>query len=350
MTTCHSSLTAEEQEPVMESEATTKATTSCACPRCGEVDAQTIWPDRPRRSAGPGPGPFQIASCPRCELWFTVPRLSGEEIGAYYPDVYYGARNKRFHPLMELLTRWFRRHRAMTLERFTPRGRVLDIGCGRGVTLAALRERGWQTQGVELTAAAAECARHDLGLDVKTGGFDPADYPDEHFDAVILWHVLEHVPNLPETLAGAARILKQGGVLAVAVPNRKSWQARLTGYDWFHLDLPRHYWHFSADWLTSALRENGLRVAHIRYGSLEQNPYGWIQSLLNRCGLRHNLLYDLLRSRSARTVERPWREYPLQSLLSLIGLAVLVVPAVAMVIPEIIFRAGGTMDIYAVKE
>ncbi len=281
---------------------------------------------------------------------FTVPRLTAEEVAAYYPAEYYGDRNARFNPVMERLTRWFRQRRASTLTRLAKRGKVLDIGCGRGLTLAELRRQGWETEGVELSENAAHFARNVLNLDVTVGGFDPTRYPDNYFDAVIIWHVLEHVPEVMPTLGGIARILKPGGVLALAVPNFASRQAQRAGYDWFHLDLPRHYWHFTETWLTKTLAPLGLRVVHASHASLEQNPYGWIQSVLNHCGLRHNLLYDLLRSRSARAVADPWRSYPLQSLLSLVGLAALLPLSLVKLLLEAFSHNGGTVELYAVKE
>ena len=143
--------------------------------------------------------------------------------------------------------------------------------------------------------------------------------------------------------AAAARFLKRLGYRIVAR------QARLTGYDWFHLDLPRHYWHFDSQWLNAALKARGLTIAEIGFASLEQNPFGWIQSLLNRTGLRHNLLYDLLRSRSARAVKQPWREHPWQAAASLAGLACLLPTACALLLPEALFRCGGTIELFAVK-
>src|SRR5262249_46315124 len=152
--------------------------------------------------------------------------------------------------------------------------------------------------------------------------------------------VLEHLDDAEVALQTCVRIVKSGGVLALAVPNFDSYQARWSRYAWFHLDLPRHYSHFSAPWLRSRLAELGFRTVYDFHGSLEQNPYGWIQSILNRWGIRFNLLYDMLRHRSARTTIEPWRECPVQSLLSVLGMFCLLPFSFAMLIPEIVFRRG----------
>ncbi len=91
----------------------------------------------------------------------------------------------------------------------------------------------------------------------------------------------------------------------------------------------------------------GFEIVHTGYTSLDQNVYGWIQSTLNACGLPHNLLYDLIRRDSARSVSRPLIERPFASLASLIGLVVLLPPALLMLIAESIGRRGATVEIIA---
>jgi 2-polyprenyl-3-methyl-5-hydroxy-6-metoxy-1,4-benzoquinol methylase len=104
--------------------------------------------------------------------------------------------------------------------------------------------------------------------------------------AVVLWHVLEHVPDPLATLERARQILRPGGLLVIAVPNFESLQARFSGRHWFHLDVPRHYHHFGLSILKRMLREAGFTISDVSHLSLEYNPYGWIQSILNRTGLR----------------------------------------------------------------
>ena len=312
------------------------------CPWCRSTNAEPPWPGREPRE-------FQVRRCRDCGHHYTVPVVSAAAIGRYYPETYYGEVNRRFNPLMERMVGWFRRKRARALQRFAEPGRVLDIGCGRGLTLAALRDAGWQARGCEFSQASSRYAREVLGLDVDCGGFDPQRYADGEFDAVLLWHVYEHLPDARGALVEIARILKPGGVLALAVPNFESYQATWSRYAWFHLDMPRHYSHFSASWLRTQLPRYGFRVVDEYHGSLEQNPYGWIQSWLNRWGLRPNLLYDILRNRSARTTKDPWRELPGQSLFSVLGMFLLLPWSLAMRIVESSVRRGATVEMYALR-
>ena len=137
-------------------------------------------------------------------------------------------------------------------------------------------------------------------------------------------------------------------MLAVALPNFESLQARFFGRHWFHLDIPRHYTHFGTTSLRTLLERQRFRIVRLDHVSWEQSPYGWLQSFYNALGIRHNLLYELLKSRSART--KTAGEYPLQTLAVIALLPVLVPLSFALTIVEATLRRGGTIEVYAVKD
>lgn len=286
-------------------------------------------------------------ACSDCGSGRTWPPVPAEAIGEWYPQVYYGTRNVRFNPLFEALTRWFRRRRADAVRRYSQPGRVLDVGCGRGLTLASLRDHGYQPLGIELSDIAAYHAREQLGLEVRIGDFLALELEPESFEAIIFWHSLEHFADPIAALDRARRLLKPGGLLVIAVPNMDSAQARISGPQWFHLDVPRHYVHFSDRGLRRALEKRGFRVADEAHFSLEQNPYGWIQSLLN-LAFAHNLLYSILKDPEARA--HRLSEHPFQAVASaLLGVLLLPVSLLLMMF-ETVVRNGGTIEVYALKE
>jgi 2-polyprenyl-3-methyl-5-hydroxy-6-metoxy-1,4-benzoquinol methylase len=293
---------------------------------------------------------FSLVRCEDCGLVATFPPVSSTEIGRYYPASYYGDNNRRFNALLEGLIPFFRNRRARAIEKFVPKGRILDVGCGRGILPALMRERGWEAHGLEFSETSARHARDELRLPVFVGDFLGSSYADSSFDTVVLWHVLEHVPDPVATIRRARQILKPGGLLVIAVPNFESLQARFAGRHWFHLDVPRHYHHFGLAVLRRLLTSNGFSILDVSHLSLEYNPYGWIQSLLNKLGFRYNLLYDLLKNSSARSVQNPLRTAPLQFLLTLGVLPVIVPLSFGLTLLEALLRRGGTVEVYARRD
>ena len=314
-----------------------------ACPGCSGKAAATLA----ARGIPRDRGGFRVVRCADCGLGWTDPPVPAAEIGDWYPQNYYGQGNVRFHPLLERMIRLFQRRRAGVICRRAAPGPALDVGCGRGFLLKTLRELGFAPHGVELSEHAAWHAGHKLRIPVHVGGLETAPYAPGSFTAVVFWHTLEHFAKPFDMLARAHALLCPGGLLVVAVPNSESLQAALTGSSWFHLGVPRHYWHFGAGSLREALARAGFAVVQEDHFSFEQNPYGWLQSLLNSLTPRFNFLYDLLKAKSARLA--PLRRNPGQALMTLILLPLLVPLALALTVLEAALRRGGTVELYAVK-
>jgi SAM-dependent methyltransferase len=234
-----------------------------------------------------------------------------------------------------------RRWRIYRLSHFVRIGRALDIGCGSGRFLRALRHAGWEVAGLELNDDTATAARTVHGLMVETA---LEAFADNSFDLITITHVLEHIRDPHQMLADCDRLLKPGGIIAVAVPNVDSWQARWTRDSWFHLDLPRHLWHFSEAWLSTSLCGLGFELQKVRRLDLAHNIFGWMQSLLNRVGLRHNRLYSFLSSDDLDTDNLT--HYC--SLFVSIALIPLLLPvSILFAALEAVFHAGGTVEIIA---
>lgn len=282
---------------------------------------------------------FAIKRCRACGMASTSPQP--EDLSRYYNTEYYGNKMLRFPPWMEALVRRFRGARAREVERMAERpGRVLDIGCGRGWTLAALQQNGWQCQGAELSPASAAFGREELGLQVTEEPLREDSFPPESFDVVMLWHSLEHLAEPREQLEWAARWLRPGGLLKVAVPNFGSAQARLGRELWFHLDPPRHLHHFGQDSLSALLGVTGFRPLLWTRFSLEYDLFSWVQTLLNRLGLPAGLLYRLLHVRA----RLGWRE-KLMAIPCLVAAALVSPLALALTA----LADGSTIEVWAIR-
>jgi 2-polyprenyl-3-methyl-5-hydroxy-6-metoxy-1,4-benzoquinol methylase len=295
---------------------------------------------------------FQIAHCAACGFDITSPQPAMNEIAAYYPAGYYGdPGDRRFPSMVEALQKALYTQRVRMVESVagTKRGRVLDVGCGRGLLLDAFRRRGWDVQGTELTGEAARYARQAAGVPVEIGRLEEIGFPESHFDVITMWHVLEHVHDPRVVLAEVKRILKPGGVLLVGVPNFSGFEARLFKDKWFHLDVPRHVTHLTKTTLKQVLQENGLQDRRWSGFAPEYDAFSFVQSVLNRCGLRHNLLYNVLRGKQAKVIDGD-RTPQWQVAASLLLGAILGVISIPATFLAGMIGQAGTMTALAVKK
>ena len=239
---------------------------------------------------------FSYLRCQGCGLVFLTPRPDGKEILKFYAQDYYGEGPQKFRSWLEVPRLFWAWNRMRRVQKIFPRpGKALDIGCGQGTFLQLLKKGGWECHGTELTADSAARASR-LGISISVGEIDENRFPAHSFDLITLWHVLEHLPEPLKTLRNLTRLLKKGGILAISTPNIDSLQAEVGRGQWFHLDPPRHLYLFSPRSLEQMIGSLGFRLLRIHHFSLEQNPYGWLQSLLNIMGLPENSLYRILKN------------------------------------------------------
>ncbi len=182
------------------------------CPVCGSAFTREIARDRfePRN---------RYLRCIGCGSGYSALRVRDiGEAALLHTAAYYSTEQDEFREVHAAEAHFLSR-----LTRFKPSGRLLDVGCGKGRWLKYLRDHSsFGAEGVEPSPEAAEFARKERGLDVRTGDVFSAAYPDDSFDVVYLRNVLEHVAE-PRALAKEVkRILKPGGVAAVHVPNDAS--------------------------------------------------------------------------------------------------------------------------------
>ena len=316
----------------------------CAHP---EASQKPLYPARDYISGDA----FEIVRCDACEAVFTWPIPALDELDRYYPQSYYRkSSGRRFPAIVEFLQRRTYASRARAVERALGgrKGRVIDVGCGPGWLLREFDARGWEAMGTELSSTAASFARDELKLNVESHELRDLKFPDRHFDAVTLWHVLEHMPEPSALLREISRVLKPGGVLLVGVPNWGSLGSRLSRSKWFQLDVPRHVNHFTAGRLKRELAAVGLEVRRQIFLAPEFDFFSFVQSILNRIGLRHNLLYNLLRGRGAKVMREDrvgWWQIPVTLALA-VPLGLLSLPATLL---AALIRQGGSMTFYARK-
>ncbi len=312
---------------------------SPACPVCRDIGSRPRFRIEGLESV--------IRECPRCELGWMDPLPPPELLASFYPSHYYGEDGSKFRGGIEPVLRLVGSRRLRFITSHLPRGAaVLDVGCGRGVLLGELANRGYRVFGTERSPDAARGA--DPRAEIRFGEtLRDAAFDADFFDQVIIWHVFEHLPDPIETLREVHRILKPGGSVIIAVPNFSSWQARWSGADWFHLDPPRHLYHFSTDSLTRLLDQCGFVLKSWHHFSLRQNPFGWVQSFLNRvCREPRNSLYSwLLQGGREAGVRTPVGRRIRHLLEFFVGMP----PATLLEVVAAAFRRGATVHLIATK-
>lgn len=137
---------------------------------------------------------------------------------------------------------------------------VLDFGAGTGDFLATAQSAGIEVAGIEPNRAARQRAKQKgIALHENLEALTK-----KSFDAITLWHVLEHVPNLDEQITQLKALLKDEGCMVIAVPNFKSFDAKHYGGYWAAYDVPRHLWHFSQSAISKIFDRHGMVVKEIK--------------------------------------------------------------------------------------
>ena len=203
---------------------------------------------------------LSVVVCKRCRLRYVNPRINRQTLEQEYIETYYPEdKVERIHTdSME----WLQMTERLTeLEKQRQdKGRLLDVGCGIGTFLYLAREHGWESHGVDPSKSGSAFAQEIHKLDVKCGEVFDADFPAAHFDAITLYHVLEHIPELNPFLSELRRVLKpQIGTLVIEVPNGESLQSRLQKADWPYVHPHDHLYYFSAHSLPRLLRKHGFQ-------------------------------------------------------------------------------------------
>jgi hypothetical protein len=217
-----------------------------SCPVCGKSEFRNklVVEDKSVSKES-----FAIVQCAACSFQFTNPRPALADIGRYYESDDYVSHNSAATGVINQayrVARFFtmRRKVALLNKQAARKGKLLDYG--------------WQVAGYEPNPRAREEATQRVGQPI--GAESLVTFQQGSFDAVTLWHVLEHVHTLNETLQQLVSLLKPDGVLIIAVPNVDSLDAQHYRQDWAAYDVPRHLYHFSPKTMKQLLKKHKLTV------------------------------------------------------------------------------------------
>lgn len=233
------------------------------CPVCGGTDHHEV------RKAPYFRGErefFTIVECDNCSFWWTNPAPRGEALSAYYETDDYVSHTDGKGGLMDAVYNIVRNRAVQTKLNLVNRAQsnkdlLVDYGAGTGAFLAAAQAKNWKTLGFEPSSVARENAKQK-GVDLR----DPesrGELEEGSVSAFTLWHVLEHIPDLNETLSYFHSRLIDKGSLIVAVPNHESSDADHYRNHWAALDVPLHLWHFAKQDVKTLAEKHGFVLEEI---------------------------------------------------------------------------------------
>ena len=214
---------------------------------------------------------FKVVACEACGFRFTNPRPDEREIGKYYQaeeyishsDTSKGVVNK----LYQIVRNYTIKQKVKLINREIPNPKsqilnLLDIGCGTAEFLNAAKQAGWSVTGIEPSEIARKNAEQKFGI-TPLPQEKLFELKGKKFNAITLWHVLEHVHQLDKTIDQINKLLAHDGVLIVAVPNCDSWDARKYAEHWAAWDVPRHLYHFTEKDIKTLFEKCGFKLSEV---------------------------------------------------------------------------------------
>lgn len=317
-----------------------------ACPICDNKEYYTLFPARCQEQSSQNS--YQIISCTNCGLSRTYPEPDDTELTELYS---LGLYEKSSIPsLANRLNNFLQLERLRYLKSVHSPGKLLDVGCGKGRFLSSVKALGWQAIGFEPAAKRKEWAENHYNVQVYIGRLDDLPFPDKYFDVITFWHSLEHIKDPSHILAQIKKKLKDEGILIVSVPNFGSTQARFGRGEWFHLDVPRHLYHFNRKSLNLLLRKEGFEAISVNTWSLEYNILGFAETICTKFGTEMGAISRLIKDHFSFFKKRSYIKW-----LSDFGIILFaLIPAMPLIILTSMcssaFGKGGTLTVVARKK
>lgn len=266
------------------------------------------------------PGKWDLFQCENCGLLYLFPQPNWDELKTHYPEQYHG-----YIKGGSRLTCWLRKmginkRVKSILNHRKNKGILLDIGCATGDFLDRFRKvSGWQVSGLEIVEEAAEIARQKK-LTIYSQNLLNINFPENMFDVITLWDVLEHMPDPSAVIKECHRILKKGGILVIKAPDPSGWEAKMFKETWVGFEAPQHLFGFPKNVLIDKLQKSGFEVVALKqtgsdYSSFFLSIAFWLkENQLEKVGL---ILTKFVRTFMGRIITglmiRPLRLFGLKS-------------------------------------
>jgi 2-polyprenyl-3-methyl-5-hydroxy-6-metoxy-1,4-benzoquinol methylase len=217
---------------------------------------------------------FTVMKCTNCGFAFTLNAPDADQIGRYYEHEDYishtDTKEGFFFVIYHKVRSYMLGRKLDYIQAHGQIKRLFDIGSGTGYFVNYVLENGIEVKGFEPDADARTQAKKNFNIDLEASLADVLNRKVT-FDAISMWHVLEHVHELDAYFEYFRSLLNENGVLAIAVPNYTSYDADVYGKYWAAYDLPKHLWHFSPTSMKQ-LAENH-HFQHVKSYAMPFDPF-----------------------------------------------------------------------------
>lgn len=214
---------------------------------------------------------FEIKRCKDCGFKFTSPRPDDKDLGDYYKAESYVSHSDTKKGVVNTLYHWVRSYTLIKKLQLVmhhsklKQGKILDYGAGTGAFLETCKKNKWEALGIEPDETARRVMAEKFSISTKSSLADiGSDNAFSEFDVVTAWHVLEHVPDLKETIERIKGMMKPNSIFIVAVPNPASDDAKYYKEYWAAYDVPRHLWHFAPADMIRLMKDCGFKHKETR--------------------------------------------------------------------------------------
>lgn len=232
---------------------------------------------------------FDLKRCDNCHFIFTNPRPDIHSISKYYESNEYishsNLSNNLINSIYKIARKFTVNHKLKLITKLKTEKNILDFGCGTGQFLNVCSKNGWQINGFEPNNSAAKQAENTLQKTIFKSIDEVSNLPKVNL--ITMWHVLEHIHDLQETLSLLISKLEKNGKILIAVPNYKSYDANKYKKYWAAYDVPRHLYHFEQESMQKLLKLHDLKIIK----TIPMKLDSFYVSLLSEKYKKNNLIY-----------------------------------------------------------
>lgn len=231
------------------------------CLSCGTSSPELLFTGRDYRCRTTEET-FNVVKCPSCGLVFLDPLPDENKLAGYYPPAYYQLPQAG---LRKFIVEFLGSRKIAAVRKYKQSGRLLDVGCGNGDFLLQISRQGFEVYGLDVSPESCRLTRSRLNLDGDTvrilnQSVMECNLAEHYFEVITLWHVFEHLSNPGKALDKLHRLIKTDGVLVIEIPNFNSVNRLIFGKYYFHMEIPRHIFHYSRRTIKDLLERSGFEV------------------------------------------------------------------------------------------